>query len=91
MVLLMLRKTRKNFILLVVALSWLGAARPSLADPQWHKRCHGTGYITCHVCHGEASMTKGLPCHECHSTGKLECPRCKGSGILFTFLELQKG
>lgn len=70
---------------------WLIGSQASAAGPQWHKRCNGTGYIPCHVCHGEAGNGASIHCPECHDTGKLECKRCKGSGILFTFVEIHKG
>ena len=85
----MLHHTKLWFVILSL-FAWAGTATIAQAAPHWHKRCHGSGMITCHICHGEAEKNPGIHCSECHDTGKVKCPRCKGSGLLMTFIEIQK-
>lgn len=80
----------KSWFLIAALVAWAGAATLAEASPRWHKRCHGTGYIICHICHGEAEKNPAIHCSECRDTGKVKCPRCKGSGLLMTLIEIQK-
>lgn len=83
-------KSLKILIILAAMLTALGSAPSAEANPRWHKRCQGTGFLPCHLCEGTGINQNGFECHECDGSGKHKCHRCNGSGVLLSIVKVHK-
>lgn len=83
---------RKSVLLIVGLMLILGGTLSQAAevDSRWHRRCQGSGYLSCPYCQGTGNNVSGFDCSHCEGTGKHRCDRCKGSGVLISSIKILK-
>lgn len=56
-------------------------AYPTIGKSSWCFDCHGSGFVTCPVCHGHKhKWGEDLMCWKCGNIGSIGCKNCHGTG-----------